>query len=89
MEVGRWKRRGRGRLPLEERLGSCGQVQTEAHVIYLCRFSQHIRDTHGFSTLHDVFNGAFGKATLCSVTSSSLGLYSQKLEITLNVTCVI
>ena len=29
VETGRWNRRGRGRLPLEERLGVCGDVQTD------------------------------------------------------------
>ena len=32
IETGRWNRRGRGRLPIEERLCQCGQVQTERHV---------------------------------------------------------
>ena len=34
VEEGRWNRRGRGRLPLEERL--CGEVQTERHVFEQC-----------------------------------------------------
>ena len=33
IESGRWNRRGRGRLPVEERLCVCGAIQTERHVI--------------------------------------------------------
>ena len=40
VEVGRWSRRGRGRLPLEERLCTCGEIQTEQHVVQYCPMSQ-------------------------------------------------
>ena len=33
IETGRWNKRGRGRLPLEERLCRCGDVQSEIHVV--------------------------------------------------------
>ncbi|MPC90304.1 hypothetical protein E2C01_085281 [Portunus trituberculatus] len=36
VEEGRWNRRGRGRLPMEERGCSCGQVQTQRHVTEHC-----------------------------------------------------
>ena len=49
VETGRWNRRGRGRLPIEERLCSCGAVQSEEHVINSCPVSQNIRDNHGFT----------------------------------------
>ena len=39
VETGRWNRRGRGRLPLEERLCSCGAIQTERHVVENCPVS--------------------------------------------------
>ena len=42
VEVGRWNRRGRGRLPMEERLCVCGQIQTEQHVIEICPRTQPI-----------------------------------------------
>ena len=54
-ETGRWNRRGRGRIPLEERLCSCGQVQTETHVITSCPLSQHLRDLYSFSNFKDLF----------------------------------
>ena len=41
-ETGRWNRRGRGRLPLEERLCRCGLVQTEQHVVQQCPLTTHI-----------------------------------------------
>ena len=37
IEQGRWNRRGRGRLPVEERLCSCGQIQSEQHVLEQCQ----------------------------------------------------
>ena len=37
IEEGRWNRRGRGRLPLEESMCSCGQVQMEAYIIMVAR----------------------------------------------------
>ena len=33
VEVGRWNRRGWGRLPLEERLYACGETQTEVYTL--------------------------------------------------------
>ena len=51
VETGRWNRRGRGRLPLEERLCGCGAIQTELHVLQSCPMSQHIRVSFGFDSL--------------------------------------
>lgn len=49
VEMGRWNRRGRGRLPPEERLCACGgQIQTEEHATQHCPFTQHLRDTKLF-----------------------------------------
>ena len=55
VETGRWNRRGRGRLPLEERLCVCGSVQTEKHVVEDCPNTQHFRDFYGIHTLNDLF----------------------------------
>ncbi|MPC97365.1 hypothetical protein E2C01_092677 [Portunus trituberculatus] len=41
VEVGKWNRRGRGRLPLEERLCPWGVVQTEDHVIKVSLFTAY------------------------------------------------
>ena len=43
-ETGRWNRRIRGRLPMNERLCECGSVKTERHVKLDCPRTQHIRD---------------------------------------------
>ncbi len=51
VETGRWNRRGRGRLPMNERLCPCGAVQTEIHVIQSCPRTQHIRDQYHFCTV--------------------------------------
>ena len=50
VETGRWNRRGRGRLPLEERLCPCGEVQTELHVVESCPLTQPLRDHHHFAS---------------------------------------
>ena len=54
IEEGRWNRRGRGRLPIEERLCTCGSVQTERHVIEECPRTQHIRDRYRFTTVEEL-----------------------------------
>ena len=65
-ETGRWNRRGRGRIPLEERLCLCGEVQTEAHVITSCLLSQHLRDLHSFSNIKELFEN-FPSNVSCEV----------------------
>ncbi|MPD01169.1 hypothetical protein E2C01_096687 [Portunus trituberculatus] len=41
VKVSRWNRRGRGRLPLEERLCPCGMVQTEDRIIRVSLFTAY------------------------------------------------
>ena len=43
VEEGRWNRRGGDRLPLKERLCSCGQIQTERHIIENCPRTSTLR----------------------------------------------
>ena len=61
VEVGRWNRRGRGRLPLEERLCTCGQIQTEVHVTHYSTFTQHFRNSHGFSSIQELLSDRYAK----------------------------
>lgn len=48
IETGRWNRGGRGRLPIEERLCPCGEIQTELHVVESCPFTLQLRQQNGF-----------------------------------------
>ena len=75
IEKGRWNRRGRGRLPIEERLCPCGQVQTESHIIEECIMSTHIRQTHNFATVNDLMNNRSDYKSMCSIVHALLSLY--------------
>ena len=75
IETGRWNRRGRGRLPVEQRLCECGQVQTEQHVIEVCPRSQHIRDLHGFQSLTLLMLENNDYSNVCHVVHKILELY--------------
>ncbi len=75
VEVGRWSRRGRGRLPLEERVCVCGDIQTEVHVVQYCTLTQHLRDFHNFSTIEDIFNNRFSHETTCNIIRQILDIY--------------
>ena len=75
VETGRWNRRGRGRLPLEERLCSCGLVQSEEHVISICPQSQQIRNSYGFSCINDLMSGRFDNDIVCKIIYEILDLY--------------
>ncbi len=74
IETGRWNRRGRGRLPVEERLCECGNVQSEQHVLETCPRTQRIRDMYGFSTLHQVFS-VFTNSVMCRIIHEILNTY--------------
>ena len=51
IETGRWNRRGQGRLPREQRLCTCGDIQTERHVIETCPLTNPLRQHYGFTPL--------------------------------------
>ena len=67
VEVGRRNRRGRGRLPLEERLCTCGQIQTEVHVTQYCTLTQHLRNTHGFTSIQELLSDRFDDSQICNI----------------------
>ena len=76
VETGRWNRRGRGRLPMEERLCPCGLIQSEEHVISSCPLSQSLRDSYNFSQINDLFSGNFPNDTICKIVFQVLELYA-------------
>ena len=76
VETGRWNRRGRGRLPMEERLCSCGEIQTEIHVVSHCPLSQHIREEYEFASITDLMSERFPKELSCKVIYDILNLYA-------------
>ena len=75
VETGRWNRRGRGRLPMEERLCSCGEIQTEIHVINNCPLSQHFRDEYEFTDISDLMCEKFSNEIVCKIIYNILNLY--------------
>ena len=76
IETGRWNRKGRGSLTIEERLCTCGQVQTEEHVIGHCPISQHLRDQYGFSSIADLMSNKFSLEVSCKIIYKILNLYA-------------
>ena len=74
-ETGRWNRRGRGRLPLEERLCVCGLVQTERHVVQQCPRTHHIRQSYSFNTIEEVFSDQFTPDISCKIIHEILSTY--------------
>ena len=75
IEKGRWNRRGRGRLPIEERLCQCGQVQTEAHIIEDCIISLQLRQIYNVTTVNDLMLDRTDYAMTCSIIHKLLSLY--------------
>ena len=75
IETGRWNRRGRGRLPVDQRLCQCGQVQTEHHVIEHCPRSQYIRDLYGFNSMEYLMLESNDYSNICHVVHRILNLY--------------
>ena len=74
-ETGRWNRRGRGRLPLEERLCVCAEVQTERHVVQDCPLTQHLRDKYNFTTLEQLFSNNFSADVVCKIVHEILSTF--------------
>ena len=75
VETGRWNRRGRGRLPVEERLCVCGLVQTERHVVEACPLTENIRRIHNITRLEDLFTDNISYCVTCKIIHDILELY--------------
>ena len=76
VEEGRWNRRGRGRLPLEERLCSCGEVQTERHVIEHCPRTMALRNQFHITTMENLFLERRDYETICRICNEILSVYT-------------
>ena len=88
IESGRWNRRGRGRLPVEERLCVCGAVQTKRHVVQDCVLSEDVRQLHGMSTLEYLFNGKYSIEDSCKIIHRILSLYTWLMNSSMTVWCL-
>ena len=75
VEEGRWNRRGRGRLPMEERLCSCGQVQTERYVIEHCPRTTALHQQHNITTIENLFIERKDYNTVCNICHTVLSEY--------------
>ena len=75
IETGRWNRRGRGHLPMEQRLCQCGLVQTERHVVEVCTMSQHIRNIHGVRSLENLLLEIDDYSKVCHIAHTILEIY--------------
>ena len=74
IEKRRWNRRGRGRLPVDERLCSCGLVQTEVHIIEECPISVHVRQLHNITSINELMSRP-DYDSVCRIVHRFLTLY--------------
>ena len=73
IETGRWNRRGRGLLPVEERLCLCGEVQTELHVVESCPVTYDIRTHYNINSFQQILDNDV--QTTVKIAHSILGCY--------------
>ncbi len=69
VEEGRWNK------PMEERLCSCGQVQTEKHVIRQCPRTEALRAQYNITTIENLFIERKDYATVCYICHAVLSEY--------------
>ena len=74
IESGRWNRRGRGRLPVDERVCSCGVVQTEKHVIEVCERTAYMGRLYDFASVENLFEMLDYKS-MCHIVHKILSVY--------------
>lgn len=75
IETGRWNRRGRGRLPVVERLCKCELVQTERHVVEVCPLTAHLRITYNICVLENIFADGFLDERVCKMLHEVLKIF--------------
>lgn len=66
VETRRWNRRGRGRLPVDERLCVCNLFPTERHVV-VYPVAQHIRGTQNYTRLEDLAENCVANDVKCRI----------------------
>ena len=76
IETGRWNRRGRGRLPIHERLCTCGKIQTEEHVVVEFPLTLEARNTYRISSIDDLLFGQIGDDDASNTIYRILMIYS-------------
>lgn len=74
-ETGRWNRQVRGKLPPEEWLCACSNVQTKRHIVQDCPMTHSLRRHHSFITMEDTFSNKFTDDTACKVIYDILKIY--------------
>lgn len=75
IETGRWNRRGRGRLPIEERLCRCGLIQTERHVVEVCPVTEPFRTHNNINRMEELFDKTLTFDKTCKIIHEILNLY--------------
>ena len=75
VETGRWNRRGRGRLPMEERLCPCGQIQTELHVIEDCPLTSEVRRQYAFNSWQNLQSPEIGDGRTVKIVHMVLSIF--------------
>lgn len=76
VETGRWNRRGRGRLPIEERLCRCGLIQRERHAVEVCPLTEPFRTHYNINKMEELFDKSFTFDKTCKLIHEILMLYS-------------
>ena len=61
---------------MEERLCSCGAIQSEEHVVSYCPLSQPIRDSYRFACIEDLMSDKFSNDVSCKIIYEVLNLYN-------------
>ena len=64
----------------KERLCSCGQIQTETHVIENCPISLQIRQSYNVTTAIDLLLTRTDHEVVCQIVHKLLSLYWMWLE---------
>ena len=67
METGHWNRKGRSHLLAEEHLCSCGQIQTERHVVEACPLTDNTRQVYNMIRLKDLFKDNISIHKTCAI----------------------